>query len=93
MAAKPLPNTTSGTRYALVLFARFGGEAATAVPEWAARIFDPSQPCSLSHFYDTMSFGALQVRGEAGPRVYASTQQVASYLADDSTRVGQFGRF
>ena len=48
---------TTGTRRALVLFARFKGEPANPVPSWAAGIFNPDLPGSFSHFYDTMSFG------------------------------------
>ncbi|MFA6109107.1 MAG: immune inhibitor A domain-containing protein, partial [Candidatus Latescibacterota bacterium] len=93
VAAKPTLGSSTGTRRAIALFARFSGDAERPVPDWAAGIFAPGQPGSLSHFYDTMSLGKLQVRGEVGPRVYASTEQGTAYLADDSTRVGQFGRF
>lgn len=96
-AAAPKPAriaqaSTTGTRRALVLFARFKGES-TALPSWAADIFDPDLPGSFSHFYDTMSFGKLQVRGEVAPRVYESSQPASAYLAAAPSEQGQFGQF
>ncbi|MFA6109883.1 MAG: FlgD immunoglobulin-like domain containing protein [Candidatus Latescibacterota bacterium] len=93
VAAKPAQALTTGTRQALVLFGRFAGEEALPVPSWAAAIFDPALPGSFSHFYDTMSFGRLQVRGEVAPRRYASAQPVSAYLASDPSQEGDFGRF
>ena len=84
--------TTDGSRQALAVFARFSDQGSATVPDWAAGIFDPERPGSFSHFYDTMSLGKLQVRGEVAPRVYESTQQTVAYLADDSTRVGEYGQ-
>jgi len=91
-AAKPAQRTVAGTRQALVLFARFKGES-TAVPSWAGEIFNPERPGSFSHFYDTMSFGQLRVRGEVAPRVYESSQPASAYLADNPSEHGQFGYF
>jgi hypothetical protein len=76
-AAKPARiATTSGTRRALVLFARFKGEPADPVPSWAADILDPDLPGSFALFYDTISFGKLQVRASGGYfyRLEAGTQ-------------------
>ena len=65
-AAKVVQLGNEGSRSAVVLFAKFRGEAPgeREVPGWAERIFDPGLPGSFSHFYDTMSFGTLRVRGE-----------------------------
>jgi M6 family metalloprotease-like protein len=94
VAAKPARiTTTTGTRRALVLFARFKGDPASPVPLWAGDLFNPDLPGSIAHFYDTMSFGKLQVRGEVGPRVYESSQPVSAYLTTDPSEQGQFGEF
>ncbi|MBI4233843.1 MAG: M6 family metalloprotease domain-containing protein, partial [Chloroflexi bacterium] len=95
-AAKPVhisQSSTTGTRQALVLFARFKGEPADPVPSWAADIFNPTLPGSFSHFYDTMSFGKLRVRGEVAPRVYESGQPASVYISSDPTEEGRFGVF
>ena len=92
-AAKPAQTRAEGMRRALVVFARFQGEDDPGVPDWAGKIFDPEHPGSFSHFFDTMSLGRLQVRGEVAPRVYESTQPAGAYLADDPDQVGAFGRF
>ena len=83
---------TTGTRRSLVIFARFKGEG-TTLPSWAADIFNPDLPGSFSHFYDTMSFGKLQVRGEVAPRVYESVKPASAYLSGNSSEQGQFGQF
>jgi len=97
-AGKPIATTeirqshTEGSRRALAIFARFRDQGSATVPDWADEIFDPNRPGSFSHFYDSMSLGKLQVRGEIAPRVYTSEQQTVAYLADDSTRVGEYGQ-
>ncbi|MCC7262644.1 MAG: T9SS type A sorting domain-containing protein [Candidatus Latescibacteria bacterium] len=95
VAAKPTRITanTTGTRRALVLFARFKGDPANPVPVWAADLLKPDLPGSISHFYDTMSFGKLQLRGVVGPRVYESAQPASAYLASDPSEQGRFGQF
>ena len=96
IAAKPAqatPSRTTGTRRALLLFARFKGEPVNPVPPWAGDIFNPDLPGSFSHFYDTMSFGKLQVRGEVAPRVYEASQPASAYLENDQTPEEEFGRF
>ena len=86
---------TTGTGNALVLFARFHGEETGGddAPTWSQGIFDPQQPGSFSHFYDTMSFGKLLMRGEVAPRYYESPRSASAYLADTPGQLGQFGRF
>ena len=85
----------TGSRRAVVVFARFpeDGAADAAVPAWSKDLFDPDLPGSFSHFYDTMSFGQLRVRGEVAPRWYESEHEAAFYLADDPTKPGRFGGF
>ncbi|MSR83553.1 MAG: T9SS type A sorting domain-containing protein [Candidatus Latescibacteria bacterium] len=85
-------SSTAGTRRVLVLFARFKGED-TALPPWADDIFSPDLPGSFSHFYDIMSFGKLEIRGEVAPRVYESAQPTSAYLSDDPSAPGKFGQF
>jgi M6 family metalloprotease-like protein len=86
---------TTGTGNALVLFARFHGEetGGDSAPTWSREIFDPQQPGSFSHFYDTMSFGKLRMRGEVASRYYESTRTASAYLADSPGEFGQFGQF
>ncbi|MEW6753136.1 MAG: immune inhibitor A domain-containing protein [Candidatus Latescibacterota bacterium] len=92
-ASRPTSSRTTGTRQALLLFARFRNEGSTTVPSWAAQVFDPSLPGSFSHYWDTVSFGQLRVRGVVAPQVYLSKYDVTGYLGDDSTGVGRLGRF
>ena len=75
----------------MVVFARFRDEQADAPPAYAADIFDPGRPGSLTHFYDTMSSGAMQLTGTVLPRRYASDHASASYVNNGGT--GQYGRF
>ncbi|MFA6108173.1 MAG: FlgD immunoglobulin-like domain containing protein [Candidatus Latescibacterota bacterium] len=91
-AAKPALSPTTGTRQALVLFARFPEDARVEIPSWAGELLAPDRPGSLSHFYDAMSFGRLQVRGQVAPRVYTAAQPASAYLAAESTQPGEYGR-
>ncbi|MCC7264000.1 MAG: immune inhibitor A [Candidatus Latescibacteria bacterium] len=95
LAAKParMAATITGTRRALVLFARFKGDPISPVPSWASDLFKPNLPGSIAHFYDTMSFGVLQLRGAVGPRMYESAQPASAYLENDQTPEEDFGRF
>jgi len=95
VAAKPTQSQHTETRNAVVLFARFRGEGnrSISVPSWSGNILDPDLPGSLSHFYDTMSFGRLHIRGEAAPRWYESEHEVAFYLSGDPGEKGHFGEF
>lgn len=84
IAPKRTQYPTEETGNALILFARFHGEetGGDTPPAWSEEIFDPQQPGSFSHFYDTMSFGKLRMRGEVSSRYYESTQPASAYLAD-----------
>ena len=94
IAAKAATQTNRGQRRALVLFAAFADDDTwSAVPAWGAQLLDPSVPGSLSHFYDTMSFGAHRVRGEPAPRVYRSRHAASHYLSPDPVQEGLYGEF
>ena len=71
--------------------AKFKGEAleGSPVPEWARDIFNAEKPGSFSHFFDTMSFGALRVRGEVAARRYESAHRAGHYLGS----AGEHGRY
>jgi M6 family metalloprotease-like protein len=94
-AAKLAQIRTEGTRHALVIFAQFRDEESgwEKLPSWSRDIFNPELPGSFSHFYDTMSFGKLRVRGEIAPQIYRSLQSAPAYLTGDPTENGEYGRF
>ena len=56
-------SATGGSQSALVIFAKFAGEAAgdDTKPSWADDLFDAGIPGSFTHFYDEMSGGRLQL--------------------------------
>ena len=60
------PLSAEGYRSVLVVFAKFRGEAPgdSTAPAYARDLFDPDVIGSFSHFYTSMSFGALTVAGE-----------------------------
>ena len=91
---KPAGTPKQGQRGALVLFATFANDDAwPTVPGWGAQLLDPALPGSLSHFYDTMSFGALKVRGRPAPEVYASRHAASHYVSADPVQSGRYGEF
>ena len=78
---------------ALVIFARFQGEAASdTAPPFAAGIFDPQRAGSLSHFYNEMSRGQFALTGTVLERWYASANNAQFYIADIGTQ-DSFGLF
>ena len=85
----------TGTFNALVIFARFRGEAdgADSKPSWADDLFDPGLPGSFAHFYDEMSRGQLLVRGEVLPKRYSSLEESAAYLPEEGGVTGDYPRF
>jgi len=87
------PKLTAGTYEALVVFARFSDDPPKEVPSWADDLFNPDVPGSVSHYYEDQSIGRLHLRGTVLPRVYTSSGPRASYLAQDATELGGFGRF
>lgn len=93
MSCRASADPVQGARTAIVLFSRFADEPDVAVPFWASDLFHPDLPGSFTHFYDTMSFGRLQVRGEVGARVYVSPRPASTYLSDDPTTYGHFARY
>jgi len=86
---------TTGTLSALVIFAKFQGEAVSVVekPVWADDIFDRLRPGSFAHFYDEMSRGQLRVEGQVLSRRYASRNPASAYVADTPGTQGKFGLF
>ena len=93
VAGKPAQSPTRGTRRVLAIFAGFADDRQGAPPAWAGGLFDPHLAGSLSHFYDTMSFGALEVRGEVAASAYRSERGAQHYLATKDTSAGSFGTF
>lgn len=87
--------SAAGTYNALVIFARFAGEAPTDVskPPWADDLFNPAIRGSFTHFYDEMSAGQLRVGGQVLPKRYASRLPASAYIARTPGTLGQFGRF
>ena len=86
---------TTGTLNALVIFAKFQGEApgADKAPSWAADLFNRRLPGSFAHFYDEMSRGQLRVEGQVLPRRYSSLRPASAYLAPETGLRGRFGQF
>ena len=77
--------SSKGHLHALAIFARFQDEdqGDRALPEFAASLFDPQRPGSLTHFYLEMSQGQLRLDGEVAPHWYGSRRPGAAYV--DST--------
>jgi hypothetical protein len=93
LAATTIP-ATKGRLHALVVFADFGRQAAVPpVPAYADSLFDPTLPGSLSHFYDTMSFGQLQLEGTVLPTRYLADEAAAAYLSSGPDEDSGYGRF
>ena len=71
-----------GSLRILTIFAGFSDEADShpALPSFATGLFDLERAGSLSHFYDTMSFGQLQVEGAVLPRRYGAAQRANAYI-------------
>ncbi|MBI2502289.1 MAG: immune inhibitor A [Candidatus Latescibacteria bacterium] len=75
----------------LVLFGHFADEHSDSPPSFAARLFDPELPGSLTHFYAEMSHGQFQMRGAAVAKWYSSRNPASAYLARPG-QVGLYGR-
>ena len=84
-----------GKVHALVVFAEFADEVedTVPVPAFADSLFDAEQPGSFTHYYATMSFGQLQVRGTVLPRNYRSEHPAEAYLATQPGERGAYDRF
>jgi hypothetical protein len=80
---------------ALVLFAKFAGEAPAQqrAPEHASRLFDAGQVGSLTHFYRAMSSGQFELVGDLLPKRYASTRPASALVATEAGKLGNFGEF
>jgi M6 family metalloprotease-like protein len=90
--AKTAQSPVGGTRSVVVLFGRFADQPDAPVPNWAAQLLDPAVPGSFSHYWETMSCGALHLRGIVAPRRYAARDPASAYLAAGATGSGDFGR-
>ena len=86
---------TTGTLNALVIFAKFQGEAPgnDQAPSWAPDLFNRQMPGSFAHFYEEMSRGQLQVDGQVLPRRYSSRRPASAFLAPEAGLRGRFGQF
>ena len=93
-ASKVVANRTTGIHRVIVIFAKFRGEHPGQVqaPAWTADIFNRDKPGSFAHFYETMSFGQLQVKGRVATRWYESAQEAVAYFSSTSGQ-GYFGQF
>jgi len=85
----------TGSIAVLVIFAQFRGEGGDGdpVPSFADSLFLPDVPGSFTHFYNTMSFGQLAVRGEALPGRYSSRLQSSAYVTRTPGEYGRYGVF
>ena len=84
---------STGSLGALVIFAKFKGEAGSdSAPSWADDLFNPSVAGSFSHFYNDMSGGQLSVEGRVLPDRYTSLQESSAYVAESGGR-GRFSVF
>ena len=95
IAGKATAATTTGTLSALVIFAKFRGEATGAdeKPEWADDLFDLNLPGSFAHFYNEMSRGQLRIGGQVLPKRYTSLSSALAYTADVPGTEGKFAVF
>ena len=90
------PLSAEGYRSVLVVFAKFRGEAPgdSTAPAYARDLFDPDVIGSFSHFYTSMSFGALTVAGEVLEKQYESDFGPEHYaVLDPETGLGRFAAF
>ena len=94
-AAKVVRSSAPATGRAIAIFARLRGEESerSSVPSWAGAIFDADRPGSFSHFYETMSFGKLQVSGQVAPRIYESADEAQAYATATAEELGGYRRF
>ncbi len=88
-------STTTGTLSALVIFAKFRGEATSVntKPVWADDLFDANLPGSFTHFYREMSGGQLEISGSVLPTRYTSRSRASAYVADQPGTIGKFALF
>lgn len=82
-----------GTLGPLFLFARFRDEAGDQLPGFTRQLFDPQVGGSFAHFYHTMSFGQLSIRGEVVEKRYASRRAASAYVASRAKEYGGYGEF
>ncbi len=88
--ARPL--STSGRLHVLVVHARFADDAPVHSTLDDA-LFDPQRPGSLSHYYDTMSGGQLELRGTVLSGDFVAPEPSTAYLARNAGETGRFDDF
>lgn len=96
IAGKPVATAaaTSDQRAAIVIFSHFADENQPSTPpDWSSGLLDPDRPGSVAHFYDSMSIGRHQLRGQVAPRRYTSADPGSAYLPVAADEPGGFGRF
>lgn len=82
-----------GTVHALVVFADFATATPVApVPAFASNLFDRLRAGSLSHFYDTMSFGQFELTGTVLHKRYTAPRP-APIASDSPEQRGPYGEF
>ena len=86
---------TRGSLGAMVIFAKFRGEAAgdDEAPFWAADLFNGDLPGSFAHFYQEVSRRQLRLQGAILPKRYTSLQPASAYLAQEPGTLGRYGQF
>ncbi|MBI4531699.1 MAG: immune inhibitor A, partial [Candidatus Latescibacteria bacterium] len=93
-STEPLP--AEGHRSVFVIFGKFRGEAPadSTAPAYAQDFFNLDRPGSVTHFYNEMSFGRLQIDGVVLPKVYEANGVAGDYTTPNpKTGIGEFGRF
>ena len=84
---------TQGTVRALVVFADFAAATPVApVPAFASGLFDRLRDGSLSHFYDTMSFGQFELTGTVLHKRY-TVPRPAPIASNSPGQRGPYGQF
>jgi len=65
----------------VVVFSKFKGEAPdeSLSPDWAEELFD-GRPGSVSHYFNEISFGQIQVTGEYLPKIYEMSMPSFYYI-------------
>ena len=81
--------------HALVVFADFddAAEPTNKIPTYSSALFDRQRAGSLSHFYETMSFGQFKMTGTVLPRRYVAARPAAVLQTEDRSQRGPYGEF
>lgn len=82
----------AGTVEALVIHARFADEPARPVPAYAASLLDVTLPGSLSHYFESMSSGQLQLRGTVLQQSIRTARGQSAYVTGRTRGYTEFAR-